>query len=129
MAWGSGLKSAKMGIENTGKVADMPYSTGRRNMYVTNIDDGEYIRLRGVDFGKTTPQSFEICASVTGACTITLRVDGVCGSVIGKVDLTETNGYQMFTTPVQFAQGVHDLYLCFSNTSGDTRLDWWRFHP
>ncbi len=129
MAWGYGLKSAKMGIENTGKVADMPYSTGRRNMYVTNIDDGEYIRLRGVDFGKTTPQSFEICASVTGACTITLRVDGVCGSVIGKVDLTETNGYQMFTTPVQFAQGVHDLYLCFSNTSGDTRLDWWRFHP
>ena len=28
MAWGFGLKSAKMGIENTGVVADMPTSTG-----------------------------------------------------------------------------------------------------
>ena len=49
MAWGFGLKSAKMGIENTGVVKDMPESTGKKNMYIFDIDDDEYIRLRGVD--------------------------------------------------------------------------------
>ena len=57
MAWGYGLKSAKMGIENTGVVADMPTSTGRRNMYIFDIDNGEYIKLRGVDFGTMAPDS------------------------------------------------------------------------
>ena len=41
MAWGYGLKSAKMGIENTGVVADMPTSTGKKNMYIFDINDGE----------------------------------------------------------------------------------------
>jgi hypothetical protein len=130
MAWGYGLKSAKMGIKNTGVVADMPVSTGRRNMYVTDIDEGEYIRLRGVDFGSTVPKQFSIAAASTGACTITLRVDGVCGSVIGTVDITATpslDNYQTFTAKAEIAQGVHDLYLCFSKTSGETHLDWWQF--
>ena len=74
------------------------------------------------------PKTFAICASATGTCIITLRLDGVCGSVIGKVNITPTNGYQLFTSDIQHALGVHDLYLCFSNTEGDTRLDWWQFH-
>ena len=130
MAWGYGLKSAKMGIKNTGVVADMPVSTGRRNMYVTDIDEGEYIRLRGVDFGSQVPKEFSIAAASTGACTITLRVDGVCGSVIGTVDITATpslDNYQTFTAKAEIAQGVHDLYLCFSKASGETHLDWWQF--
>ena len=37
MNWGYGLKSAKMGIPNTGVVKDMPESTGKRNMYVSTL--------------------------------------------------------------------------------------------
>jgi hypothetical protein len=131
MAWGYGLKTAKMGIKNTGVVADMPYSTGRRNMYVTDIDNGEYIRLRGVDFGNAVPKDFALVAAATGKCTVTLRVDGVCGSVIGTLDITPTtsvDNYQTFTTKIQHAIGVHDLYLCFSNVSGEVHLDWWKFN-
>ncbi len=127
MAWGYGLKTAKMGIENTGVVANMPESTGRRNMYVYHIDNGEYIRLRGVDFGSSVPSQFSIVAQTTGTCTVTLRLDGICGSVIGTVDITPTTDYQAFATQVEHAVGVHDLYLCFSNATGDTRLDWWQF--
>ena len=127
MNWGYGLKTAKMGIKNTGVVADMPESTGRRNMYVTEIDDGEYIRLRGVDFGSTIPSKFSISAMTTGSCKVTLRLDGICGSVIGAVNLTRTDDYTIFTTQVEHAIGVHDLYLCFSECRGDTRLDWWQF--
>ena len=129
MAWGYGLKSAKMGIPNTGVVADMPASTGRRNMYIYDINDGEYIRLRGVDFGKGA-KSFAMTAAATGSCTVTLRLDGVHGPLIGTVTIGKTGSvekYKSFGAKVKDAAGVHDLYLCFSNANGDVHLDWWQF--
>ena len=129
MAWGFGLKSAKMGIENTGVVADMPESTGKKNMYVFDIDDGELIRLRGVDFAEGA-KNFNIIASAKGKTTVTLRLDSQKGPVMGKVNITPTGSsedYRVFSTKVKKIAGVHDLYLCFGNTTGDVRLDWWQF--
>ena len=129
MAWGYGLKSAKMGIENTGVVADMPTSTGQRNMYIYDLNDGEFIKLRGIDFGQGA-KSFAITAAATAGCTVTLRLDSQDGPVIGTVAITSTGTvekYKSFKAKVANASGVHDLYLCFSGTSGDTRLDWWQF--
>ncbi len=129
MAWGKGLKSAKMGIPNTGVVADMPYSTGRRNMYVTDIDDGEYIRLRGVDFGDRGAKKFLLCAA-GGSCVVTLRLDAVDGPVVGTMTINPTGSvekYKLFSAKVNQAQGVHDLYLCFDRSKGDVRLDYWMF--
>ena len=129
MAWGNGLKTAKMGIDNTGVVADMPSSTGRKNMYVTDLNDGEYIRLRGVDFGAGAKR-FTVSAAAKGAATVTLRLDSVDGPVIGSVTLSRTGSlekYRSFSSKVAGAAGVHDLYLCFSSTKGDNRLDWWQF--
>ena len=129
MAWGYGLKTAKMGIENTGVVANMPESTGRRNMYVTDINDGEYIRLRGVDFQKGARQ-FTMSAAATGRCTVTLHLDAKDGPVVGALTLSPTGSverYRNSQAKVRNASGVHDLYLCFSQSSGDVRLDWWQF--
>ena len=129
MAWGYGLKSAKMGIPNTGVVADMPESTGKRNMYIFDINDGEFIKLRGVDFGKGAKKFF-ITAAATGSCTITLRLDNQEGPVIGTIDISSTGSkdlYRCFSTKVSKVPGVHDLYLCFSQATGEIRLDWWRF--
>ena len=130
MAWGFGLKSAKMGIPNTGVVADMPASVGYKNMYVTHIDDGEYIRLRGVDFGGKGAKQFAITAAAQGSCTITLHLDGIDGPVIGTVAISSTGSlekYREFTTKVKNAMGKHDLYICFDKAQGDIRLDWWKF--
>jgi hypothetical protein len=130
MAWGFGLKSAKMGIENTGVVKDMPESTGKMNMYIFDINDDEYIRLRGVDFGGKGAKSFAITAAAAGNCTVTLRLDSNKGPVVGSVDIKPTGGvekYRSFSAKVNGATGVHDLYLCFSKASGDVRLDWWTF--
>ena len=129
MAWGFGLKSAKMGIENPGVVADMPTSTGKKNMYIFDINDGEYIKLRGVDFGKGAKQ-FNITAAATGGCTICLRLDSADGPVVGTVTIGKTGGvekYRSFGGKVKNAAGVHDLYICFDKASGDVRLDWWQF--
>ena len=130
MAWGNGLKSAKMGIENTGVVADMPPSTGKKNMYIYDINDGEYIKLRGVDFGSKGAKQFNMTAAATGSCVMTLRLDSNKGDVIGVITVGKTGSvekYKSFTGKVKNALGVHDLYICFDKTSGDVRLDWWQF--
>ena len=130
MNWGFGVKSAKMGIENTGVVKDMPESTGKKNMYIFDLDDGEYIRLRGVDFGQKGAKLFAITAAATGTATVTLRLDRQDGPVVGTAVIKSTGSadkYRAFSTKVKNAAGVHDLYICFDKTSGDVRLDWWQF--
>ena len=129
MAWGYGLKSAKMGIENTGVVADMPTSTGKKNMYIYDINNGEYIKLRGVDFGKGAKQ-FNIAAASTGGVTVNLRLDSNKGPVVGTVTIGKTGNvekYRVFSGKVRNVAGVHDLYICFDKASGDVRLDYWQF--
>ncbi len=129
MAWGYGLKSAKMGIENTGVVADMPSSTGKRNLYIYDINEGEYIKLRGVDFAKGAKR-FMMTAASTGGVTVTLRLDSDKGPAIGSVIIGKTGSievYRSFSGIVKNAVGVHDLYICFDKVSGDVRLDWWQF--
>ncbi|MBO7595892.1 MAG: family 43 glycosylhydrolase, partial [Bacteroidales bacterium] len=129
MAWGYGLKSAKIGIENTGVVEKMPYSTGKRNMYVNDLNDGEYIRVRGVDFANGASQ-FAITAAATGTVEISLRIDSPNGAEIGKVLVKSTGNvekYKAFTTKITSAKGVHDLYITFNKANGEVRLDWWKF--
>ena len=129
MAWGRGLKSAKMGIPNTGVVKEMPESPGKKNMYIYDIDDGEFIRLRGVDFGKGAKQ-FSISAAATGTCSVTLRLDSENGPVICSAKVSSTGSldvYKLFSAKVKGANGVHDLYLCFSGVQGEVRLDYWQF--
>ena len=132
MAWGFGLKSAKMGIENTGVVKNMPASTGKKNMYIFDINDGEYIRLRGVDFGQKSAKQFNIiaAAAVQAGCTVTLRLDSQDGPVIGTAVIKSTGSadkYKVFSGKVSGATGVHDLYIYFSKAQGDVRLDYWQF--
>jgi beta-xylosidase len=132
MNWGYGLKSSKMGIQNTGVVKNMPESTGKRNMYIYDINNGEYIRLRGVDFGSKGAKQFAITASAAmkAGCTITLRLNSNKGPVVGTLNVKSTGSvdkYRTFTTKVKEATGVHDLYICFSNAQGNVHLDWWQF--
>jgi hypothetical protein len=50
--------------------------------------------------------------------------------VVGTVTVTKTGSvekYRKFNCKVADAKGVHDLYLCFSQSSGDVLLDWWQF--
>jgi hypothetical protein len=130
MAWGYGLKSAKMGIENTGVIEKMPTSTGRKNMYIYDIDNDEYIRLRGVDFG-TGAKQFLLTSAATGTCRVTLRLDSPEGPAVGSLVIGSTGSlekYRQLKTKVAGAEGVHDLYICFDQVEGDVRLDWWRFN-
>ena len=71
-----------------------------------------------------------ITAAATGSCTITLRLDSQEGPVIATLPIGKTGSvekYKTFSAKILNASGVRDLYLCFSDTEDDTRLDWWQF--
>ena len=123
MAWGYGLKTQP---KNEWAQKD------RWNQVVTNVDEGKYILVKGVDFKKGASK-FEVSASchMFGG-SIEIRLDGVNGQCIGKVDIKNTKDeYKTFSTQVKKVKGVHDLYFVFKG--GDIQkqnlffLDWWKF--
>ena len=124
MAWGYGLNIVGVGIAT-------PHSDhGSENTYITDVNDGEYIRVRGVDFGQKGAKTFALTAAAQGSATVTLRLDSQDGPVVGTLTVKDTGSidrFRQFTTKVKGAAGTHDLYLCFDHTSGDIRLDWWQF--
>lgn len=121
MAWGYGLKTTR---EN-------PSGPWNPTLFVTDIDDGEYILIKGVDMGSGA-KSFKASASAgMHGGTIELHVDDVDGPMIGSLEVPYTHfKYEELTTGLKNAQGVHDLYLVFKGTKQQKRnlfnLDWWK---
>ncbi|HEU4327698.1 MAG TPA: family 43 glycosylhydrolase [Roseiflexaceae bacterium] len=116
MAWASGVETE-------------PSNEG--GMQVAYINSGDYIKVKGVNFG-TGASSFEArVASATSGGSIELRLGSPTGALVGSCAVQGTGGWQTWTTrscAVSGAAGVHDLYLRFTGGSGSLfNLNWWRF--
>lgn len=101
-------------------------------MDVCNIENGDYIKVKGVNFGTTGATSFEArVASATNGGSIELRLDSPTGKLVGTLDVKGTGGWQTWTTntcTVSGATGIHDLYLKFTGGSGFLfNVNWWKF--
>ncbi|MBP5772208.1 MAG: family 43 glycosylhydrolase [Bacteroidaceae bacterium] len=148
MAWGYGLRTEKMNIPGTRELVakarrnhskesiinQFPESTGKKNLYVYDLNAGEFIRLRAVDFGNKAPRSFELLAAAAddASATISLHLDNPGGPLLATIDITSAGGvqfYRAFTTKLtpKLATGIRDLFLCIDHAKGDVRLDWWQF--
>ncbi|MEV4455480.1 family 43 glycosylhydrolase [Microbispora sp. NPDC049633] len=100
-------------------------------MNVGFIDNGDYIKVKGVAFG-TGARSFSArVASGSAGGKIEVRRDSVSGTLMGTCDVPGTGGWQTWTTvscPVTGATGTHDLYLRFTGGSGYLmNVNWWQF--
>lgn len=122
MAWGYGLKT----------VTKNPWARDHWNQLVTDIDDGEYIMVKGVDFGRGASR-FTVSASchLYGGL-LEIRLDSEDGPCVGSVEIANTKTeLREFSTKVSGAKGVHDLYFVFKAGKQQKRnlfmLDWWRF--
>jgi len=118
ICWSSGIETEKC-------------SEGGMN--VGFIENGDYIKVKGVNFG-TGAASFEArVASATNGGNIEIRLDSPTGKLVGTCTVTGTGGWQTWTTkscPVSGAEGVHDLYFVFKGGSGYLfNIDWWKFTP
>lgn len=121
MAWGYGLKTTR---EN-------PSGPWNPTLFVTDIDDGEYIMLKGVDFGKGAKKFTASCSAHLYGGKMELHLDDVDGPMIGKISVPNTKfKYQEFTTNLTNASGKHDLYFVFKAGKKQKRnlfnFDWWK---
>lgn len=108
----------------------------RGGMNVCRIDDGDYIKVRSVDFG-TGAAAFSACvASVKDGGAMELRLDRPDGELIGVLDVPNTRdetNWQLCRTSVSRAFGVHDLFFVFRG-KGEAKeelfkFDFWQFDP
>jgi MYXO-CTERM domain-containing protein len=115
--------NAQSGVETE------PASDG--GMDVSQIGDGDWIRIRGVDFGAGAEGFSARVASAESGGTIELRLGSLTGSVIGTCTVSATGGWQTWTTQtttVTGASGIADLYLVFHGTGSTLfNVDWWQF--
>ena len=96
-----------------------------------DIDDGDYIKIKNVDFG-TGASAFTARAACAGkGGQIELRLDSKNGDVIGTLNIGYSGGddrYDFYSTNVNEASEVHDLFLVFKGDTGDLfSIDYWQF--
>ncbi len=106
IAWASGVET-------------LPAPEG--GMQVTDIDEGDWVKVRNVDFGRGAKG---FAARVSGSGSIEVRLDAVDGPLVGTL-ASEGDDWRTATTGVSGAKGVHDLYLVFRGKLAG--FDWWRF--
>ncbi|GAB3416118.1 glycoside hydrolase family 43 protein [Flindersiella endophytica] len=100
-------------------------------MNVGWIEDGDWVKVKGVGFGNGARSFAARVASATGGGRIELRLDGTSGPLVGTCDVRGTGGWQTWTTvscPVNGATGTRDLYLRYTGGSGYLfNVNWWQF--
>lgn len=97
-------------------------------MDVTSISNGDYIKVKNVDFldGVT---SFDARVSSAGSnAKIELHLDSQTGTLLGTCDVSGASSWTTKTCSVTGGSGKHDLFLKFVGGSGDLfKFNWWRF--
>ena len=105
----------------------------KTGVYVADAHNNDYIKLKAVDFGTTTPQKFiaRVASGLRGG-TIEVRTDSISGQLIARLDVPGTGGWEKWktisTTITANTTGIHDLYLRFTGRKGPHlfNLDWWK---
>jgi arabinoxylan arabinofuranohydrolase len=99
---------------------------------VSFIDNGDWIKVKGVAFGTGASAFTARVASATSGGRIELRLDSSTGVLAGTCTVPGTGGWQTWTevTCPATASGTHDLYLRFTGGSGSLfNVDRWQFAP
>ena len=117
MAWGYGLKTAP---------------NADKSLSVVDVNNGEYICVRGVNFGKNKARCFEVSALPLEGGNLKIRLDAPDGKIVGNVNIpqgNETSKYELYSCEVNAVSGIHDLYLSFDgeNNKDLFELDYWKF--
>ncbi|WP_221629541.1 family 43 glycosylhydrolase [Micromonospora sp. A202] len=116
IAWGSGIETE-------------PSSEGGMN--VGWIENGDYVKVKGVAFGGGATSFTARVASATSGGRIEVRLDSASGPVVGTCTVGGTGGWQNWATTtcaVSGATGTRDLYLRFAGGTGNLfNLNWWQF--
>ncbi|WP_300724606.1 family 43 glycosylhydrolase [uncultured Bacteroides sp.] len=106
----------------------------RTGVYVSEIHNGDYIKVREVDFGSKAPQALSVsAASALRGGSIEVHLDSIGGSKIAEIKIPGTGGWENWTTLTAEvspqATGKHDVWFVFTGRKGCKlfNFDWWKF--
>lgn len=116
IAWGQGVETT---------------ANERVGVYVSDLNSGDHIKVRSVDFGKGT-SSFEANVATTAVgSAIEIRLDSLTGTLVGKLDIKATGGWQNWknqSAKASNAKGVHDVFFVCKGPEGNLfNFNWWKF--
>jgi len=116
MAWANGLETER---------------ATEGGMNVGWIENGDWLRVKGVGFGTGATTFTARVASAGSGGRIEVRLDSASGPVVGTCTVPVTGGWQTWTTvscPVSGATGTRDLVLRFAGGSGNLfNVTSWQF--
>ena len=117
IAWASGIKTAK---------------NEQDGMFVTEISNGDYIKVRSIDFGTMGAGVFHAClASSSDGGILELQLDSLKGIKIGSLPVSNTGGWNNWnleSAAIDNTSGIHDVYLVFKGKSEQLfNFDSWKF--
>ena len=99
---------------------------------VTSIQNGSFIKVKGVDFGLGATSLDVRIASAGSGGNIEVRLDSQAGTLVGTCAVSGTGGAQTWTTKscaISGASSVHDLFFVFTGGSGSMfNFNWWKFY-
>lgn len=113
IAWAEGVKTATDSLSG--------------NIYLTDINSGNYIKIRGVDLKKARRELLLRVAPLAGG-VIEFRLDSLSGKLAGscKIEKKNPSTWTTVSSKLSIENGVHDVYLVFRGGEGLLfNFDWW----
>lgn len=105
--------------------------TDRKNIFVKGIDNGDYLKIRSVDFGEEGPFKFVAAVRAAGGKggTIEVHLDKKDGEKIAQLNVPSTNNaWSELETEASYITGIHDVFITFSGQNRDMfDFDYWYF--
>ncbi|MDR2575217.1 MAG: family 43 glycosylhydrolase [Treponema sp.] len=99
--------------------------SGERRMKVTDIDSGDWIALRGVDFGNAGAKKFSChVMPPVDKGVIQIKLDGLKGKAIGYI-IIEAGESEITVELLTTVTGVHDVVFIFHGKGYD--FEEWQF--
>lgn len=100
-------------------------------IYVTSVDNGDYIKVRSVDFGAGAKKFRANIASAIAGSNVEIRLDSLSGTFLGNLQVKYTGGpkkWEELSCTVNSISGIHDLYFVIKGNGTDLfNFDWWKF--
>lgn len=103
---------------------------GGKEHYVTSIHNGDWVKLRSVDFGSEPAKRLTVGVNgVKNAGEVEFYLDNLDGKPIAKVTVKDGSQTTLTSNVARGAKGgVHDVYILFRGGDEELfNLDWWEF--
>jgi len=105
-----------------------------KGCWVTNINPGDYIKVRNVDFGTAGTETLTVKVAAESKGSLIARIGSKTGNIIARITIQPTGGLDEWTeltvNTTRSVTGIRDLYFTFVGSSSMSTLfnfDTWQF--